>query len=189
MMCKFQPANACTTGTSPQGFNLSRNKSLRTLEIPVSSAYLGGPGLLARVLSTIASPVTPKVIIVYRDYDFRCLRLRRCGRGRDPRPGRLPPSLGHDTTEDTSLHLVWFRAFHVVHEIQNFQLELCADVWGGVAEYAVQVLRQVVVMEKVRREFDDLFPEPLVSCRPREFHGEYTSETCTAGSSQPWVPL
>ena len=149
-----------------------------------------GPGLLAQVLSTVASPVPLRVVIIYREYDFDGLQPAWYGQSWDLRPGRLPPWLWHDILMDDVLsHCLRLRVFHEVHEIRNFQLELCADVWGCVAEYAVQVLRGAVAAVRTRREFDERYPEPLVSCRPRIFHHEYLSEYCTASSPQPWIPL
>ena len=186
------PANAFVAGTSFQDFDLSRNKSLRTLEIPVSHSYHKGPGLLTRALSTITSPVPPKVVIVYRDHDFHGLQHGWYGQKWDLRPGRLLPWAWHDTRNEILSPWMDFRIFHEMHEIRNFQLELRADVWGGVAEYAVQILRRAVAMEKAEKaqwEFGNIFLEPLVSCRPRVFHREYTSESYTAGFPEPWIPL
>jgi len=96
--------------------------------------------------------VSLKVVIIYREYNFTGLRPGWWGQSWDLRPGRLPPWLWHNTLiKEASSHRVRFRVFHQVHEVHNFQLELCADVWGYVAEYAVQVLRQAVAVERHER--------------------------------------
>ncbi|KAF9642564.1 hypothetical protein BDM02DRAFT_3193019 [Thelephora ganbajun] len=65
-------------GTSLRDFDLSRNKSLRTLEITARhldcALEAGSPGttpsLLTYALSTITSPVFSEVIVYHWDYDF-----------------------------------------------------------------------------------------------------------------------
>lgn len=158
--------------------------------MPLYTSYNQGPGLLALALSSITSPVPPKVVIIYREYDFAGLKPGWYEQNWDLCPGRLPPWLWHDIIkEETSWQWPQFRILHEVHEVRNFRLELCADVWGDVAEYAVEVLRQIVEVGKARRVFNKKSPEPLVSCRPRISHREYLTEVCSANHPYPWVPL
>jgi len=140
---------------------------------------------LTYVLSTITSPVSPKVVIIYRDYNFWDLRPALHRREWDVRPGRS----WDGKRKGVSWPGVEFVKFRQIHKIRKFRLELCADVWGGVGEYAVQALRQAVAVEEAQRGFDDIFPEPLVFCSPRTFRREYRLEVGKASSSSPWIPL
>ena len=68
-----------------------------------------------------------------------------------------------------------------MHEVREFQLVLCADVFGSIAEYSVQELKQAVKEEKARGGLDYLRYEPLIisemrapRSRPRDRHtGEH----------------
>jgi len=84
-------ANAFTATTSLQDFDLSRNKSLRMLEITAYSSYVRRLDLLTRVLSTITSPLPPKVVIIYREYNFPDLKPASYGRHCHLRRGRSLP--------------------------------------------------------------------------------------------------
>ena len=121
-----------------QDFDLSRNKSLRTLEVLAPYILDRKLGFFGHVLPTISSHVSLKVVIVYRDYDF---------------PGLQPGS--HPRAGGASCHRMQFCMFRKMHRIRNFRLELRADVWGGVEENAVQVLRRAVAAQNARRGFSD----------------------------------
>ena len=104
-----------------------------------------------------------KVVIIYRDDDFRGLQPGLYRWNWDLRPERLLPWLWHDIIDEISSPWVQFKIFHEMYETRNFRLELCADVWSGVAD----------AVEKTRRDFDGEFPElVLTSCRPRIFHSK-----------------
>ena len=62
--------NDFTARSSLRDFDLSRNRSLRTLRMTASSIVDGEPGFVAYVLSTIASPTPLEVIILCREYNF-----------------------------------------------------------------------------------------------------------------------
>jgi len=57
-----------------QNFDLSRIKSLRTIEVLASTIIHEEPRELTRTFSTITSPVFSTVIVVYRDYDIHGVR-------------------------------------------------------------------------------------------------------------------
>ena len=181
--------NAFAARTSLQDFDLSRNESLRTLEVLVSSVLEGEPKFFPYVLPTITPLAAPKIVIVYRDYDFPGLKTQWDGKSWYLRPGRSAPWLFSDEWDEASWHPWWFGMFRQLREIRKFRLELCVDVWGGLGEYAIQQLRQAVAVEKVERGFDDIFPEPLLSYSPRRSHRQYWLEILRAGSSYPWIPL
>ena len=115
---------------------------------------------LARALSTIASPVFSDVTVLYRDYDIRGAY--------SPHPNVHPPQKMSqaELAREAKLHLARFGMYRAMHEVRDFRLVLCADVWDGVGEYAVRMLKEAVVAEKVARGFDT-FPEPEVTYSPR----------------------
>jgi len=135
--------------TFRQDFDLSRNKSLRTVEILAASIRGGHIGFFKHVLPTITSCAPLKVIIIYRDCDF-------CSSNPE---GRF-----------------WSWRFREVYKIRNFQLELCADVQGGAGESAVQTLRLLCIAAEKKGGFRDTFPKPLVFYSSRRPHREYWSE-------------
>ena len=73
------PANNFTATSSLLDFDLSRNKSLRTLEVTAGSIVSrfgrcasdrAVSRFLAATLSTITSPAFSEVVVFYRDLDF-----------------------------------------------------------------------------------------------------------------------
>ena len=171
-------------------FDLSRNKFLRALEVMgrgiIYSLYQNGSsdtatGLFAYALSTITSPAFTEVIVFYRDYEFLGVQQRRLNRGIFR---RLPPG---EIAEEEALFDERFKVFREMRKVREFQLVLCADVWDGVGEHTVRVLKRAVEAEKVRRGFDDTFPEPLVNHSPRGSH--YRGMESYAPTYKPWIPL
>jgi len=74
-----------------------------------------------------------------------------------------------DKKEEALWHHRRFEAFRTLHEVRDFRLVLCADVWGRMGEYSLRVLKEAVAAEKARMEFDGIFLEPLVIHNPRAF--------------------
>lgn len=64
-------------------------------------------------------------------------------------------------------HYKRFELMQELHKVRDFQLVLHADVREPVGEYAVQMLKEAIAVEKLRGRFNDLFPEPLVYFAPR----------------------
>jgi hypothetical protein len=122
------------TAGDPHHFDLSRNKSLRTLEVNAWS--IRDPRLLIYALSTITSPAFSKVTVFYRGFG--------------------------DVEGITCCHPQRFKAFRAMHGVRDFQLVLCALVPGCMGERSVQKLKQVVAVEKAKMGNDYIFPEPLV---------------------------
>ena len=174
--------NTLVATTSLRDFDLSRNKSLRTLEIPASSIY-SDPSFLTHVLSTIAPATSLEVIVLYRDYNFRVVNPAWLG------PHLYRPVSKDAMTKEGLWHCGLFEVFRKMHEIRNFRLVLCIDGWDGVGEYTVQVLKQVIAKERTQRVFDDVFPEPLVVHSPRGRSGRENLEHLTADCPYPWIPL
>ena len=155
-------ANDFTVESYPQDFDLSRNKSLRTLEVTARDATLYKVSNLTYTLSTIASPVFTEVIIFYRDYDIWGVY--------DPQPGAPPtflwltPSHNMDAVE---LYRIQFRVFQEMQKTRPFKLVLCADVWHYLVDHAVGELERALVVEKAEGGFGELFSDPLVTYSPR----------------------
>ena len=183
LKCTQISANRFAGGSTLQEFDLSKNKSLRTLEVAASS--IGGTlsakspdgaasRLLKHALSTITSPAFSEVTVVYRDYDF-------CGVESEQYPnwpaGREEEALQHSSQ---------FEVFREMRKMRDFRLVLCADVWHRVGEHPVQVLKEAVVAEKARRGFDLCFPEPSVVWYQQESRTGLSEELYSVRPRTPW---
>ena len=123
-------------------FDLSRNKSLRTLEVTafhILDAMMGhSPDTamepLTYALSTITSPTFSEVTVFYREFDL----------------GRQQ-----------------FEGFRMMHKVRGFRLVLCIEIWGGEVERYVRLLKFIVAEERADNGFDDIFPEPPVFYSPQ----------------------
>ena len=164
-------------------FDLSRHKSLRTLEVPVSTIVRKEPGLLTRVLLTVTSPVFSEVIFVYRDYNFGCINSPPC-MGRAIIRGLLPD----EAETEASTQRRYLEALREMHRVRDFQPVLCADVWERVREHAVWQLKWVVADEKVGMGADDFFSKLLVISSPRESYPLDLKQS-SADWIIPWAPL
>ena len=179
------PADSSTASCLSE-FYLFRNKSLRTLEFRVrhfdvalqANGALQAPSLLDIALSTIRSPLFSKVVVFYRDFDFRGVAplwldspLRRLS--------------GVAVAEEVQQHAERFDIFRKLHICRDFQLVLCVEVWEGAGEYALRLLEEAVAEERAKKRFDRFSPEPLVIYRPRRSRQDPV-EYCI---SNPWIPL
>jgi hypothetical protein len=154
---------------SLRDFDLSRNKSLRTLEIAASYINDGSPDPLSRFLKHVVSTITSssffEIIILYHFWD-------ECYWCSDPPPRTSSqPRL----LEDIYQHHRRFEAFREAHKVRNFQLVLCANVWGRVGGQEVQVLENIVAGEKSRTGFDGFSSDPLVIYNPERGRITYDS--------------
>ena len=140
-------------------FDLSWNKSLCKLELPVISvdtAFQDGSHdtasrFLKRVLSTIQSPIFSQVELIYQEHSFY--------------PGHTVnySPFGSVLREDTLCYRSRFKVLREARKVRNFQLVLLVyyqerrsrDVW--------RMLKEDLAAEKARGGFDDLFPEPSVT--------------------------
>ena len=150
------------------GINLSQNTSLQTLEFrawhldeamevyPLSATM----DFLTHTLSSINSPLFSKVVLFYRDFDFRGIDTPWSGLAlRQPSPKQVEL--------EAMEHRNRFMMIRHIRTYRHFQLVLCADVWDGAGDYSVRSLEQAVAAEKARGGFSQNFPEPLVIHRPR----------------------
>ena len=167
------PTNCFAARSSTQDFDLSRNESLRTLQVMASSIdhalSSGSPdtasSLLKYVLSTITSPSFFEVVVRFRWSDFCAVESWRY-------PDR-PPVREVSKADREAEGLRHHRRFGVLreaHKVRDFQLALNARVWDPAGEYSVRMLKEAVAEEKAKGGFDKFFSEPLVTycpCRSR----------------------
>ena len=161
--------------------DLSRNKSLRALEVMASSILLWEPGLLMHALSTITSPAFSEVIVFHRDYDFY-------GVGSFPHLCVFHLMSKDEAEKEALRHHMQFELFRKMHRVRGFRLVLCANVWDRVVEYTMRVLKQAVAVEKAKGGFYGPIFEPLLIYSPRRF-APVLAEIWCSGALNPWAPL
>jgi len=66
--------------------------------------------------------------------------------------------------EEASRHHKRFELLREAHKVRDFQLVLCANVWGPIGKYSVRMLRQAVADEKAKKGFDGFSSDPSVTC-------------------------
>ena len=119
-------------------------------------------GSLDDLLSTLRSKSFSRVVMVYQETDFRGIKF---GQPPDwPYLRHVPPM---KEMVEASRHRKRFELLRGACRTKSFELVLRANVWGPVAEYAVQMLEKAVAVEKRERGFDDFPSEPLVMYDPR----------------------
>ena len=57
-----------------------------------------------------------------------------------------------ERVEEVLYHLKLFGVLHEVRKVRDFQLELCANIWGSVGEEPVRILEGAVAEEEAREE-------------------------------------
>ena len=153
--------------------DLSRNKSLRTLETTAEAmtARDASPIFFRTILATITSPLPLDFVVVYGEYEVDC----RVPTWLNTTHVWDPPA---ETESHNSLcHRQRFKVFREMYGVREFRLVLCADVLDCVVDDAIETLEFVVEAEKARGGSDYLRCEPLViserrSPRIRHFHGD-----------------
>lgn len=154
--------SSAATGSSLRHFDLSQNKSLRKLQISASSIDLTRTGppdapFLKHLLSTITSPATLELIVVYSDNDFCGIDTLHTNWPYLREPSRA------EREHEASWHHRRFEALRGAHKVRAFRLVLCANVWGCVGDsYPVRMLEEAVAEEKATKGFDDFSSDPLV---------------------------
>jgi len=183
-------ADKLTAKSSLGDFDLSRNKSLRSLQVAARSIdgelMSGSPDhaptdLLTYALSTITSPVFSEVTVFYRDYDFRGVHAVPSGHT----CCWMSPD---EKAEDDLWHRRRFQVFREMRQVRDFRLVLCADVWDCIGWYSVGVLKCAVAAEKAKGGFDSFSSDPMVIFNPRASSYEFI-EMAFAYRPSPWVPL
>ena len=152
-----------------QDFDLSRNKSLRTLETTSHSIDVSpraASNFLRAVLSSIASPAPLDVVIIYRNRDFDTKRpCWLCTTNPAPRPYSHFTEWGTDVALDHFYvnYESHFRLFRKMHSVRGFRLVFCLDVSDCVVWYALATLQGLLR----REEFNYLLDGPIVTCERR----------------------
>ena len=152
-----------------QQFNLSRIKSLRTLETTAESVTTAGdtvPGSLRTILSTVTSPMLLDLIIVYWDSDID-------GVSRYPEARRNPEAELEYRAACALRHQHRFKVLREMHKAREFQLVLCADVFDHIVKCAMEMLERLVNAERVRGGWDYLLYEPSIIAERRSPRARY----------------
>ena len=168
-----------------QHFNLSRNGSLRTLEImseSISAVEDTASNFLGTVLSTVTSPTPLDVVIIYQDVDLGGARGCWLGCNSGPACPRHDSREGRD--DDTMRYKQQFRVFREMHNARDFHLVLCADVFDCMVEHAVQTLEHIVNTREVNGGLDYLLCEPLIVSERRTLRTR--AADYNAGWSRRW---
>ena len=154
--------NDLSAGEFPEDFDLSRNETLRTLEVKAGSIAGDQAYLLANALSTITSPVFSELVVVYEDHNFPAQVFLHPF-------SRTLSSLSLSDTETVvpGFHEMVLGVLREICKIRDFKLVLRADVWGYMEGYVVWRLEQMVAREREKSGPDDLSFLPLVTCRPQ----------------------
>jgi hypothetical protein len=162
------PANDFVAWHSPQHLDLSRNKSLRMLQVPLFPVNRPSrdisPDATSRflnyVLSTITSPAFFKITVLYGNYNFSFIDCW-C---------RLPLTCELSQTrraKEVSRHRGIFEVFRRAHQARGFQLELCASTCGSAGEEPVRILEEAIAEEKAKNGFNGFLSDPYVEYNPQ----------------------
>jgi hypothetical protein len=157
-----------TVKSSLQDFDLSRNTSLRSLQIPTTkldAALQNGNGsqLLIYALSTVQPSVYFQVMVIYETSTFRGVDSRK----KTKWPHLWGRSLSMKEAVEALEHRRRFGTLREVHEVRDFELVLCVNVWAPVEEYTTRRLKEAVAVAEAEKVFDQHFPAPQVTCNPR----------------------
>ena len=137
-------------------FDLSRNKSLRTLETTSESIAVAGDaasGFLKTVLTTVVPGLPLDVVIAYGNLDVG-YSVSNC-------PKSILP-YRWEGGDNAIHHAGQFKVFREMYKVREFRLILCADVHDWIVERAVRVLVRIVDTEKKNGRLDYLPCEPLI---------------------------
>lgn len=137
-------------------FDLSLNKSLRTLETTAHSmvARDTNPDFLTTVLSTVIPSLPLDVVVIYDALDFDFLEwdfVRKL----------------MTKTESSLWHQERLGLFRKMYQVREFQLVLCADVPDVIVKYSMRTLGGIVMAEKAKGGLDYLRHEPLIISEER----------------------
>ena len=106
------------------------------------------PTLLKYALSTMQSPASPRITIIYRGYDFHSIDARR-------HSGR--PRLFGLSQDKRERETPWpYERLGRLREVRDFQLVLRADVRESLGECVVQILKEAATAYKEKGEFGDI---------------------------------
>ena len=154
-------------------FNLSHNKSLRTLETTaeaIDAADDTASDFFKTVLSSVAPSVPLDIVVIYRDIDIsdmpHCSWCKlELARLRYPRrePRDRVAHFQHQS-----------RVFREMHSVRNFRLVLCADVFDCMVEDGINTLERIAKMEEAIGGLDYPRQKPLIISERRTVRTRYT---------------
>ena len=168
-----------------QHFDLSRNRSLRTLETTaesVNAASSTASDFFKTVLST-TPPAPLDVVIVYREFDLGSI-WGSCWFTDGSNPICFYHKPRWDTSNDVPRYKRHFRLFREMHKVRDFRLVLCADVFDCLVEHAIQTLEHTLIAREVNGGLDYFINKPLVISERRTPRTRPTD--CNTGWSATW---
>jgi len=132
-------------------FDLSRSRSLRTLETTaesIISAEDTASDFLKSILSSIPPPAPLDIVILYRDRDLGArIECKIC------KPTK-PVCFGHNFQRQWDFYAECYRrqlkVFREMYSVRDFRLILCADAFDCVGGDAIRILEDTVIEEEVR---------------------------------------
>jgi len=153
-------ANNLAASSYLQDFDLSRNRSLHTLEFPASTidGSSGTTSVLKHVLSTVSPSTCLKICLFHGDYHFH---------GEKSWYSQLSNA---ERKREASEHHLRFEVLHEMHKVRGFRLELCASAWGYFGEEPVRMLEEAIAEERAKGGFDEFPCKSLVVYDPQQFH-------------------
>ena len=123
---------------------------------------------LKQIFSTITSPSFSKVVVLYKDCDFRGVESWSSGQ-----PPFRHELLQAGSTGEAAGHRLRFEVLREVHNVRAFQLVLCVSVWGCVGEYPVRRLEEAVAEAKAEGAFGNDFSDPVVVYDPQRTRDKF----------------
>lgn len=120
---------------SSQGFDLSRNTALRSLEVRASPRLLDYGTTLEELLPTITSPVFSEIVVVFSEEEVH----------------RLPPGLA--------------KALHKMYKIRKFSVAFCLETIERFEVYSLRLLASEIEMGALKGSLDFLPCPPSVFSR------------------------
>ena len=167
-------------------FDLSRNKSLRTLETTAESIISAKDtafGFLESVLSSIPPPVPLDIVILYRDHDLGArLDCELC------KPTK-PVCFGHSFPRQWDFYAQCCRqtlkVFREMHSVRDFRLILCADVFDCVGGGAIYILEGIVREDEANGGLNHPAHKPMIISERRTLRTRTADDR--VGSSSRWA--
>jgi hypothetical protein len=149
-------ANDLAAGYSLRDFDLSQDKSLRTLKV-IMSLPINRPSsdglpettsrVLNRLLSTVTSSAFLEITVSYGSYHFDYVDRNR----------ELSQA---ERAEEVSWHREIFKVFREAHKVRDFRL--CAIFCGFVGEDPMRILGEAMDEERTEGGFNDFLYDPFV---------------------------
>jgi len=120
---------------SSQGFDLSRNTALRSLEVRASPRLREYGTTLKKLLPTITSPVFSEIVVIFSENEVR----------------RLPPGLA--------------KALHEMYKIRKFRVAFCLETIERFEAHNLRLLTSEIEVGALKGSLDFLPCPPSVFSR------------------------